>query len=104
MIKKLAFISLLLGFIVPKQTFAKNPLPILDIDPNQGQEALLNYKMTKQELEIFHKMNEAVAKEPQERSLEEDYALVIPIGASYQLNPKQSIAFWVRSTFSLFEP
>ncbi|MGB4776220.1 MAG: hypothetical protein WBP45_13680 [Daejeonella sp.] len=82
-------------------------LPILTIKPSQGEKALIDHILTAKEQSIFSEMDSAVSKLPQKQIPEEDlqqaYKAIIPIGKKYGLTEKQCIAFWTRTTFSLFE-
>ena len=60
--------------------------------------------MTSQEQEVFSAMDKAVAVADEDAPLDDNLELVIPIGAKFGMDVEQSIAFWVRTTFSLFEP
>ena len=78
--------------------------PVLALSPLQGEEALHAHKMTAQEQELFTAMDEAVAAVDEDAPIENNFEIVTPIGAKYGLDVEQSIAFWVRTTFSMFEP
>jgi len=78
----------------------------LDIDPVQGDEQLLEYELTELEQTIMSAMDAAtdqVSTDDDEQDLEACYEAIIPIGAKYGLDEQQSVAFWMRSTFSMFE-
>ncbi|MDB5033604.1 MAG: hypothetical protein JWQ98_845 [Chlorobi bacterium] len=78
-------------------------LPILEFTPNDGEQALLDHQLSEREREIFREMDRETLALPDEAELEEHHAVVIPIGARYGLDAEQSVVFWVRSTFMLFE-
>ena len=82
-------------------------LPILNFTPLNGQRALINYKFTEIEQKIFREMDHATVNLPETKNPDEDlkkcYEVITPIGAKYGLSQRQSIAFWTRATFRLFE-
>ena len=89
------------------ETRQECPLPILNIKPSQGQAALLAYNLTEKEKMVFQDMDKASSPVPESQNPEQDlenvYKVIVPIGAKYGLDRNQSIAFWTRVTFSLFE-
>lgn len=86
-----------------KATVTTSDLPILRFKHAMGDDVLLGYKLTDVERTIFMEMDSATAKLPEETTTEQYHATIIPIGKNHGLTPSQSIAFWTRSTFSIFE-
>jgi hypothetical protein len=78
-------------------------LPILKIRRSQGDDALLFHKRTKDEQTLFKEMDAAAVKLPKKSDLSEYHRVVAEIGSKYGLKPKQSIAFWTRTTLMIFE-
>jgi len=78
-------------------------LPLLQFTRGDGEGALLSHKLTDLERAIFMEMNSATLTLPEDSPLEKYHEAVVPIGAKHGLDAKQSIAFWTRSTFSIFE-
>lgn len=79
-------------------------LPVLKIQRLQGDQALLDHELTPNEQKLFKEMDKATAGIAEDSNLEAYYAAIVLIGAKYGLNRQQSIAFWTRTTFMLFEP
>ena len=78
-------------------------LPVLDYTPYQGDQVLLDHKLTKDESQLFREMDRAVVQAENGDDIEKDYNLVAEIGAKHGITREQSIAFWIRTTFSFFE-
>jgi len=79
-------------------------LPILEITRVQGENALLAYKRTEAERRLFQEMDGEAAKLPESASLDEYHDIVAIVGTRHGLTRWQSIAFWTRTAFSIFEP
>lgn len=78
--------------------------PVLDCAREDGDQVLLDHEMTSDERVLFQRMDEAVASANNDDDIEADYAIVEAIGADNGLTRRQSIAFWIRTTFRIFEP
>jgi hypothetical protein len=78
-------------------------LPILKILRWQGDDALLNHKLTPDEKRVFEVFDSATAKLPENVDLSEYHRTVVALGEVFGLTAEQSIAFWARATFMLFE-
>lgn len=78
--------------------------PILRIKHSDGDDALLQYKLTESERALFKEMDSAVVALGNEIDLNRCHNAVVPIGKRHGLNEQQAIAFWTRTTFSEFEP
>jgi hypothetical protein len=83
---------------------ANDPYPVLSISRSAGDDTLLRHELTEQEKRLFNAMQSGIAKLPKNAATSADHNVAIQIGAKYGLNPEQSVAFYVRTTFSLFEP
>ncbi len=79
-------------------------LPVLKIRHSQGVDALLDHKMTADEQRVFKVFDAATAQIPRGADLSEYHQLVAELGEQFGLTPEQSITFWTRTTFMLFEP
>lgn len=89
---------------VESQMTTSSRFPILSIERAAGDDALLGYKLTDEESSLFKKMDAAVVSLGQDIELEACHRAVIAIGKQHGLSEEQSIAFWTRTTFSMFEP
>jgi hypothetical protein len=78
-------------------------LPVLKIRRAQGDDALLKHKLNDDEKKLFKEMDTATGELPEDTDLEDYHRLVSEIGAKYGLSKEQSIAFWTRTTFMVFE-
>jgi len=78
--------------------------PVLNYTRELGDQILLDHEMTSGERALFQEMDGAVASANNDDDIEADYAIVEAIGADHGLTRSQSIAFWTRTTFSIFEP
>jgi hypothetical protein len=79
-------------------------LPVLDIRRSDGDDALLRHRLTEDERILFKEMDSATASLPEGAELDEYHRVVSAVGAGHGLSRQQSIAFWTRTTFSMFEP
>ena len=79
-------------------------LPLLRFTRQDGEDALLRYKLTEAEKKLFMEMDAAVVALPGDAPLELHHDAAVRIGARHGLTRSQSIAFWTRATFSVFEP
>ncbi len=78
-------------------------LPILKISPSAGDDALLHYDLTPDEQKLFDLFDAAAGELPEGADLPEYHSIVAELGQEFGLKPEQSIAFWTRTTFSMFE-
>lgn len=78
-------------------------LPLLRFTPHDGENALLAYKLTATEQMLFKKMDAATAELAKDSSLSAYHDAVAQVGAIHGLTRSQSVAFWTRATFSMFE-
>lgn len=78
-------------------------LPILKYNPEQDDDKLLKHEMTSDERHLFREMDAAVSSVPTDE-LETIYKVILPLGFKHGLKDNETIAFWTRSTFRLFEP
>jgi hypothetical protein len=78
-------------------------LPVLKIRRTQGDDALLSHKLTADEKRLFKVFDTATAKLPKGTDLSEYHTKVAELGEQFGLTPGQSIAFWTRTTFRIFE-
>ena len=78
--------------------------PVLKYSREEGDQILLNHELTSDERELFRQMDAAVAAADNKDDIGADYAIVETIGADHGLTRNQAIAFWTRTTFSMFEP
>jgi hypothetical protein len=78
-------------------------LPVLEIRGSDGDDALLKYRLTEVERILFKEMDSATASLPEGAELAEYHRVVPAVGAGHGLSRQQSIAFWTRTTFSIFE-
>jgi hypothetical protein len=79
-------------------------LPVLKIRRSKGENALLNHKLTADEQQVFRVFDAATAKLPKGADLSKYQQVVAELGEQFGLTPEQSIAFWTRTTFMMFEP
>jgi hypothetical protein len=95
------------GF-VRKPDAVAGPLPILRIPRAAGESALRSHQLDARERVVFEAMDAAIQRLPHAGNAADDFAAncdcVAAIGAAHGLDRDQSIAFWVRATFSRFEP
>jgi hypothetical protein len=84
------------------------PLPILRISRAAGAAALMAHELDVDERVIFEAMDAAVQQLSQTGDAAHDFDAnrdcVATVGAAYGLDRADSIAFWMRATFSRFEP
>ncbi|UCH88584.1 MAG: hypothetical protein JSV49_10055 [Thermoplasmata archaeon] len=78
-------------------------LPILQYIAEQGDNKLLNHEITTDEKALFRELDAATAAVDSDQ-LEAIYEVIVPIGAKYGLSRNETIAFWTRCTFGIFEP
>jgi hypothetical protein len=78
-------------------------LPVLKIRRSLGDDALAAHKLTADEQRVFKVFDSATAKLPEDSDTSEYHRLVAELGEQFGLTPDQSIAFWTRTTFMLFE-
>ena len=78
--------------------------PILKFRPEDGDDILLEHSLVEKEQSLFEEMDEATADTLENSELEVYYRVIVPIGLAHGLNKTQAIAFWTRTTFSMFEP
>ena len=78
-------------------------LPVLGIRRSAGDNALLNHKLTDDEKVLFKEMDSATASLPEDADQSQYHQVVSEIGAKYGLSRQQSVAFWTRTTFMVFE-
>ncbi len=82
--------------------------PVLDYAREDGDQVLRSHEMTSDERTLFQQMDEAVASANNDDDIEADYAIVEAIveaiGSDNGLTRNQAVAFWTRTTFSIFEP
>ena len=78
--------------------------PILGIQRESGDAALLAHDWTSAERALFLAMDSACVQLPEDTELEVFHARVAQIGALHGLDFATSVALWTRLTFSLFEP
>ena len=78
-------------------------LPILKIRRSQGDDALLEHQLTADEQRLFKVFDKATTKLPKGTDLSEYHQTVAGLGEQFGLTPQQCIAFWTRTTFSMFE-
>jgi hypothetical protein len=78
-------------------------LPVLKIKRSAGDDALLAHKLTEEERALFERMDSATSSLSPETDLTEYHRIVSAIGAAHGLTPQQSVAFWTRTTFMVFE-
>ena len=78
-------------------------LPILKIKQEDGDQALLRYDLTDVEQTLFKEMDDATSKLPESSPLDQYHDVVATAGSKHGLSRRQSIAFWTRATFSMFE-
>jgi len=78
--------------------------PILDIAPDEGEQALLDYKLTPEEKALFREMDRATGDVPDAEDLEAMHEAAHRVGARSGLSGRKSVAFWTRATFMMFKP
>lgn len=78
-------------------------LPILRYTADQGEDQLVEHEMTDEEKALLSELDEASAAVESDDP-EDTYAVITPIGAAHGLSKNETIAFWVRTTFAMFEP
>jgi hypothetical protein len=78
-------------------------LPILEIEREDGEQALLDHHLTDDERHLFTLMDSSTIQIPEDSELEAFHAIVGQIGVDYGLTRAQGIALWTRVTFGLFE-
>jgi hypothetical protein len=78
-------------------------LPVLEIRRSQGDNALLSHKLTADEQRVIKVFDSATAKLAEDAELSEYHRAVAELGHQFGLTSEQSVAFWTRTTFMLFE-
>jgi len=78
-------------------------LPILEIDRSKSPAALGRHVLTPDEQKVFSLFDSKTAGMPENTPLTEYYDVVAELGKQLGLDREQSIAFWIRTTFSMFE-
>lgn len=78
--------------------------PILAIPRSAGSDALLAHELTPEEKRLFKEIDAKTAALPRNAEASAYHAVAIEIGKRYGLSSAQSIAFFMRTTFSEFEP
>lgn len=77
-------------------------LPILQYKPGQDEDRLVEHQMSQDEETLFAELDEA-SSEIDNDDLEVTYEVIVPLGAAHGLTANETIAFWTRSTFRIFE-
>ena len=84
------------------------PLAILRIPQGAGEAALRAHALDARERRVFEAMDAALVPLAETGDVARDFAArceaAAAVGAAHGLDREQSIAFWVRATFSRFEP
>lgn len=78
-------------------------LPILHVRRSQGDDAFVSYKLTLDEQRVVKVFDQAIAELPDDADVSACHQMVAAIGEQFDLTPEQSVAFWTRTTFSIFE-
>jgi hypothetical protein len=77
-------------------------LPILKYIPEHDDDKLLNHEMTSDEKQLFRELD-AAATAVSDNELKAIYKVILPLGLKHGLDENETIAFWTRSAFRLFE-
>ena len=83
---------------------ASKTYPILAIPKSSGEESLLNYELTPEERRLFKEMDLQTARVPHLAPVTEYRSIAADVGRRFGLSPEESFAFFLRTTFSVFEP
>lgn len=78
--------------------------PILAIPRTAGESALLKYELTPEERKLFKELDAQTAELPRNASTEAYRSVAANVGRRHGLSPEESYAFFMRTTFSAFEP
>lgn len=78
-------------------------LPILNLPRAAGPQALLGYKLTPDEQNLFKEIDEATSIRLMDIPIQDYHAVAARIGAKYGLTYQQSVAFFMRAMLSTFE-
>ena len=68
-----------------------------------GADALLKHELTPSERALFREIDSKTAQLPHDATSAQYNAVAVEIGRQHGLTPEQSIAFFVRTTHSVFE-
>jgi len=77
--------------------------PVLAIPRAAGTDSLLNHELTPKERALFNEIDVKTAQLPHNATSDQYRAVAVEVGRLHGLTPEQSIAFFVRTTFSEFE-
>lgn len=81
-----------------------NPLyPILAIRRKHGEEALRAHQLTPDEHAMFLAFDSATSSLPENSPIIDYHRAAARVGATHGLSRWESVAFWTRTTFGLFE-
>lgn len=83
---------------------AAERFPILAIVRSEDSSILLQYTLTAEERRLSLAMDEAMGRLPDTAPREEYFRVAETLGAKFGLSDAESVAFFVRTTFSEFEP
>lgn len=83
---------------------AADAYPVLSIPRNAGTDALLKYKLAVEERKLFKEIDSATANLAADADLSAYHKIAAEIGSRHGLTASQSIAFFTRTTFGVFEP
>lgn len=78
--------------------------PILAIHKAAGESALLKHELTPEERKLFKEMDAQTANVPHNAPASAYRSIVTKVGQQHGLSPEESFAFFLRTTFSVFEP
>ena len=78
-------------------------LPILALSRNDGDHALLGYKLTPDEQKLFKEIDAATCNLLMDAPIRDYHDVAARIGANYGLTRQQSVAFFMRAMLSMFE-
>jgi hypothetical protein len=78
-------------------------LPILHIRRSEGDAALAAHRLTSDEQRVFRVLDALTGQLPGDAEQSAYHRTVAEAGAAFGLSPGQSVAFWTRTTFRVFE-
>ena len=93
-----------LAFGAARADDALSKYPILSIPESAGVDALLRHPLTREEHALFDEIEAETAKLPADANPARYHDMAVKIGKRSGLTYAQGIAFFVRTTFSQFEP
>jgi len=101
---RLALLALCVAAGCPGATPDATAFPVLAIRRGAGDDALAQHTLTAREQALFQAMNDSIGPLPKDAPEAAYREAIVAVGARFGLSAGESIAFYTRTFFSIFEP